>query len=200
MILRSRHGLCIHILLHSPAVHCPQRVSSAHNHKDRKVPLLQNAISLISSNCDTSHSPSHILLRLSKQNRRSPFQHRKHKAYHKMQLKEPSTEPPNPLLAVLSAFTLVLRIPFLLVTAPKISIPTSVRRSTSAVFQDVLGKALIWVSVLAIGLVSVLGDPKVGRIICDLGLVAALASTYLLPGKPHLFVYIFSRHSLFCLQ
>jgi len=106
---------------------------------------------------------------------------------------ETSTELPNPLLAVLSAFTLVLRIPFLLVTAPKISLPTSVRRSTSAVFQDMFGKALVWVSILVLAVVSVLGGPKMGRIICDLGLVAALASTYLLPAILHITLHHFKR-------
>ena len=85
-------------------------------------------------------------------------------------------------------------------TTPKISIPTSVRRSTSAGFQDAFGTALVWVFVLAIGLVSVLGDlgQMVGRLINDLGLVGALAGTYLLPGNTFLAFMTASKcYSLF---
>jgi len=111
--------------------------------------------------------------------------HKIHKHISQLRLKQTSTHTPNSLITVLSASTLLLRIPFLLLTTPKISIPTFVRRSTTTIFQDRLGKVLIWATIFILALVSTFGGvgETVGKVVNDLGLVCALLGTYLLPGK-----------------
>jgi len=80
-------------------------------------------------------------------------------------------------------------------TTPKISIPTSIQRSTTTAFQDGLGKVLVWTFVLVLTLVSTLGSvgEKVGKLINDLGLIGALAGTYMLPAIVHITTHHFKQ-------
>lgn len=104
-------------------------------------------------------------------------------------LQETFTLPPNPLVSVLSTFTLLLRIPSLLITTPHVPTPIFIQRSTTAAFQEGFSSGVVWVVMLLLGLITSItgaGD-HVGNLISILGLVGALAGTYLLPGT-----YLFS--------
>lgn len=104
------------------------------------------------------------------------------------------THPPNPLISVLSALTLLFRIPSLMITTLPLPIPIFIQRSTTTVFQERFGKGVLWGFVLVLGLltsISGAGD-KLADFISALGLVGALAGTYLLPG-----MYLYSRLFLF---
>lgn len=94
------------------------------------------------------------------------------------------------LMSTLAALTLALRIPYILVTTPAIPLPLFVRRSTTSSFQHGLARGLLWALVLALGLATSVESLGINltRVLNDVGLVAALASTYILPGKPNLYM------------
>jgi len=184
----SCNSIYIHIILHPSIVCRPQGLHSAYKYKNNQILFLQDFVCLICSNSDTAHPPFGIFLRFSQHTSACPFLFYSEYAYvfyRYLQSNEPANRHPNALIAVLAAFTLTLRIPFLLVTSPKIPIPVSIRRSTTTAFQQILNKTLVWSVVFFLGLVSTLGGAgqRVCRVISDSGLIGAIVGTYLLPGK-----------------
>jgi hypothetical protein len=102
-----------------------------------------------------------------------------------------STDGPdvNAIMAVLSALTLSLFVPSLLITCPALPLPARVRRASSGANNFPISKAALTLLVLGGSLVPA----PAATALSDACLVLALAGTYLLPALLHIVTHVFKR-------
>ncbi|KAJ7079814.1 hypothetical protein B0H15DRAFT_858111 [Mycena belliarum] len=100
-------------------------------------------------------------------------------------LQDPAPLRLQPAVAVLNSLTLLLAIPSVLVTAPPLPIPERIRRATTIP----LSKYLTFALVLALSLVPT----RIARILSDVLLACACASTFFLPALIHITTHFFKR-------
>ncbi|TFK91872.1 hypothetical protein K466DRAFT_481848 [Polyporus arcularius HHB13444] len=101
---------------------------------------------------------------------------------------EASPKPPVCLkttVAVLSAASLLLSVPSLVITTPQLPLPLSIRRATN--FP--LSKVLVYILII---ILSVL-PASITRVGSDLVLLLAFASTYMVPALLHIITHNFRR-------
>ncbi|KAJ6585239.1 hypothetical protein B0H19DRAFT_1250109 [Mycena capillaripes] len=98
---------------------------------------------------------------------------------------DPSALRLQPAIAVLNSLTLTLAIPSVLVTTPSLPIFERIRRATTIP----LSKYLIFVLVAALSLVPT----RIARILSDVLLACACASTFFLPALVHITTHFFKR-------
>ncbi|KAJ7677420.1 hypothetical protein B0H17DRAFT_1206981 [Mycena rosella] len=91
----------------------------------------------------------------------------------------------QPIIAVLNSLTLLLAVPSVLVTTPPLPIPERVRRATTIPFSKYLTFALV----IALSLVPT----RIARILSDVLIACACASTFFLPALIHITTHFFKR-------
>ncbi|KAJ7132958.1 hypothetical protein C8R46DRAFT_1181198 [Mycena filopes] len=91
----------------------------------------------------------------------------------------------QPAIAALNALTLLLAIPSVLVTTPPLPIPERIRRSTNLP----LSKHLTFLLVAVLSLVPT----RIARILSDVLIACACASTFFLPALIHITTHFFKR-------
>ncbi|TFY80641.1 hypothetical protein EWM64_g3372 [Hericium alpestre] len=98
-------------------------------------------------------------------------------------VRETSNIPPNAVIAVAEALTLLLAIPCLVITTPPLPIPGSLRRLT----KFPISKFIVYLVVVVLSLLST----SVSAILSDILLILALSSTYVLPALLHITIHEF---------
>ncbi|KAJ7643929.1 hypothetical protein FB45DRAFT_823717 [Roridomyces roridus] len=100
-------------------------------------------------------------------------------------LQDPEPFRLQPAIAVFNALTLLLAIPSVLITTPTLPIPERIRRSTSLP----LSKSLTLILTIALSLVPT----PIARVLSDILIASACASTYFLPALVHITTHFFKR-------
>ncbi|KAJ7128229.1 hypothetical protein C8R43DRAFT_1027477 [Mycena crocata] len=100
-------------------------------------------------------------------------------------LQDPPPLSLQPVIAVLNSLTLLLAIPSVLVTTPSLPIPERIRCATSVPISKYLTFALVTVLSLV--------PTRIARILSDILIACACASTYFLPALIHITTHFFKR-------
>ncbi|KAJ7432752.1 hypothetical protein B0H11DRAFT_2123905 [Mycena galericulata] len=100
-------------------------------------------------------------------------------------LQDPSPLRLQPAIAVLNSLTLLLAIPSVLVTTPSLPVPERIRRATNVPLSKYLTFALVVVLTLV--------PTRIARILSDVLIATACASTFFVPALIHITTHFFKR-------